>query len=178
MMNKYVPWLLSAAILLSILSLSFSIYQHIGEPNIAFVESDVLIEKYKKAQESRVKIDKRIQEWESNLKTLQKELQKLDKEMVEQAATWSENIKKKKMAVIKKKRKEYMKYNQAVNEKAQKLEKELMQPVYNSINAQMNTFGKDRGYDIVFGTVSGGNILYGEDAVNVTNEFLNFINSK
>jgi hypothetical protein len=41
----------------------------------------------------------------------------------------------------------------------------------------MKSFGKERGYDIIFGTVSGGNILYGEDAVNITNEFLKYINS-
>lgn len=177
-MNKYTPWLLAAALLLSVLSLGFSMYHHIGEPQIAFVESNVLMNKYVKAQANREKLDKRIQGWESNLKTLQKELQKLNREMVKEAGSWSENTKSQKMAAIKEKREEYMKYNQAVNEKAKKLEKELMQPVYNSINAQMKTFGKERGYDIVFGTVSGGNILYGEDAVNVTNDFLEFINSK
>jgi outer membrane protein len=94
--------------------------------------------------------------------------------MVGNASKWSHAQLAQKEEVMKKKQSEYARYRNAINEKAQQTENEIFQPVYADINAKIADFSKAKGYDIVFGTVSGGNILYGDKAVDLTDKFLEF----
>jgi outer membrane protein len=66
------------------------------------------------------------------------------------------------------------------NEKAQvKFRSEKMGDVYTKINTFMKEFGFQGRYDIVFGTVQGGNILYGlETRTDITRAVIEGINRK
>lgn len=50
--------------------------------------------------------------------------------------------------------------------------------IWKRINAYMKEFGKENGYRIVFGATGDGTIMYAEDALNVTEEAVEFINSR
>ncbi len=160
---------------LAIAALSLSLFQFFIPQKIAFVESNVLLAEYSESKEAREEINQRIQEWQANINTLNGELETLNTELVEKAEGWSTSKREGHLAKMQQKQQELARYSSAVNQKATELETELMEPVYTSINNRIKAFGKERGYKIVFGTVQGGNILYGEDAVNVTWDFINYL---
>ncbi len=147
-------------------------------PKIGYVDSSILLEKYQGAIDAREKIKKQTDEWQDNINTLESELGKLNKEIVEENNAWNKEMRKLKQEAFLKKQNELVRYSRAVNDKAVKLERELTGPVFNTINAYISDFGKIYGYDMIFGTVAGGNILYAKEPVNLTNEFLAYMNGK
>lgn len=147
-------------------------------PKIGYVDSSVLMEKYPTAIEAREKFDARMSEWNQNIKTLESEINKLNQEMVADAGKWKKNTLKEKKETLQKKQQDYVRYSRAIQEKAAKLEQELMQPVYAEINAYMKDFGDDAGYEMIFGTLAGGNILFAQDAVDLTKDFLAYAKAK
>lgn len=144
-------------------------------PKVGYIETPVLMEKYPPAQKAREEINKRTEEWRKNIQTLETELNQLNQDMVQNAAKWSRSTLQQKQEKMQQKQVEYGRYSRAINEKAQQLEKDTFTPIYNELNAKLTDFGKAKGYDIIFGTVSGGNILYGDKAVDLTEKFLEYV---
>lgn len=76
--------------------------------------------------------------------------------------------------------------NQQINNLAQAHSKRMegvrmqkMQGVYDKVNAYMKEFGSKNHYSIIFGTVQGGNILYGEgSAADITQQILDGLNER
>lgn len=50
--------------------------------------------------------------------------------------------------------------------------------IWKQINEYTMEFGKEKGYDIVFGANGDGSLMYAEDGIDITNEIILFINKK
>jgi outer membrane protein len=172
MINKI---LIGIAGLLIIYAATLTTITFLKTPKIGYIESSVMMEKYQGAQKAREEMNTKSEEWKKNIQTLETELNQLNQEMVKDAGRWSRATLAQKQEKMQQKQQEYGRYSRAINEKAQQLEKELFTPVYNELNAKLTDFGKAKGYDIIFGTISGGNILYGDTAADVTEKFLEYI---
>jgi outer membrane protein len=147
-------------------------------PKIGYVDSATLLQQYKGAAAAKGKLDKELEEWQKNVKTLETELAQLNQEILKASEKWDRQQRSRKKEEFEKKQTDYARYSRAVNEKAVKREQELMQPVFDELNAHIKDFGHQHGYKIIFGTVAGGNILYGQEATDITGEFLAYANSK
>jgi outer membrane protein len=141
---------------------------------IGYIESSVLMKKYPAAVKARQEFDQKTEEWKKNIQTLETELNQLNQDMVAHASKWSRAELAQREETMKKKQQDYARYRNAINDKAQQTENDIFQPVYTDINAKISEFGKAKGYDIIFGTVAGGNILYGDKAVDLTDRFLEY----
>ena len=53
-----------------------------------------------------------------------------------------------------------------------------MQPVYGELNSFIRDYGKEHGYDMIWGATSSGNIVYAREAVNLTEDVLKYIENK
>jgi outer membrane protein len=144
-------------------------------PKIGYIESSVMMEKYQGAQKAREEINTKSEEWKKNIQTMETELTQLNQEIVQNVSKWSHTILQQKQENMQRKQAEYSRYGREANEKAQQLQNELFTPVYTELNAKLTEFGKAKGYDIIFGTLSGGSILYGDKAVNITEKFLEYV---
>jgi Skp family chaperone for outer membrane proteins len=133
------------------------------------------MEKYQGAQKAREEINTKSEEWKKNIQTMETELTQLNQEIVQNVSKWSHTILQQKQENMQRKQAEYSRYGREANEKAQQLQNELFTPVYTELNAKLTEFGKAKGYDIIFGTLSGGSILYGDKAVNITEKFLEYV---
>lgn len=144
----------------------------LNTPRIGYVNSSVVMEQYPAAVAARNSLNAQLTSWGKNLKTLEGELKALNQGILAQEPTMDSRVLGEKQEEMKRKQQDYARYNRAVQEKAVQLEQSLMQPVYEEINAGMKSFGEKEGYAIIFGTVAGGNILFAQDAVDLTDEFL------
>lgn len=50
--------------------------------------------------------------------------------------------------------------------------------IWKRINQYMAEFGKEKGYKFIFGATGDGTIMYADDAVNVTEEAIEYMNKK
>jgi outer membrane protein len=65
-----------------------------------------------------------------------------------------------------------------VKQQAAAKDGELMDPVVKKVNSFLDLWGKQHGYDLIFGTMSGGNVLQANPAFNVTAAVLKDLNAQ
>ncbi|NQY30181.1 MAG: OmpH family outer membrane protein [Flavobacteriaceae bacterium] len=54
----------------------------------------------------------------------------------------------------------------------------VSQQIWDRLNAYIKEFGKAQGFKIILGTQGGGNVMYGDDAMDVTSSVLEYANLK
>ena len=185
-MFKSIMWekIFSKKILSVIISVLFlytlvlSTINYFPKPKIGYLNSALLVEKYSGAQKAKAELDKKTSEWKKNIQTLEEELNNLNKEMLANGSKWTKQQMVDKQKIMKSKQEDYNRYLRAITDKAKQTENELLTPVYNEINSKIENYGKDKGYDLILGTLSGGNILYGNKAVDLTDDFLEYTKKK
>jgi Skp family chaperone for outer membrane proteins len=77
-------------------------------------------------------------------------------------------------------------WNQRVNnfkhanmQRMEKLRNEKMQSVADKVNVYLDEHGKKHNYSIIFGTVAGGSILYGDkEKYDITQKIINGLNER
>ena len=52
----------------------------------------------------------------------------------------------------------------------------MMEGVLNQVNSFVQDYGRKKGYDVIFGTTLSGNILYGKEVIDITNEVVEGLN--
>jgi outer membrane protein len=53
-----------------------------------------------------------------------------------------------------------------------------MQEVLNQVNSYVKEYAKKHNYDIVYGTTMDGNILYGKEQYDITDDVLEYLNKQ
>ncbi len=166
------------AIILAVIAIAFSAYTYLNSPKIRYIDSSVMLEKYNGAIKAREDFETKSNAWTENIQVLETELNKMNEEIVADGSKWGKKKLADKKKDLDKKGREYAKYRRAIEDKASKLENDLMQPVYDELNSLLEEFGEKKGYDIIFGTVSGGNILHANRKVDITTDFIKYANSR
>ncbi|MBL1214651.1 MAG: OmpH family outer membrane protein [Ignavibacteriae bacterium] len=146
----------------------------INAPKVGYIDSSILMEKFPSAITARAELNTKAEEWQANTKTLEDELNMMNKEILEESPKWNKKTMAAKQDEFKKKQMEYARYSKAIQKKAAELENELFQPVFTELNNKIKEFGDNQGYEIIFGTLTGGNILFAEEGSNLTDDFLSY----
>lgn len=144
-----------------------------SRPDLAYIDSSRLMQEYDGAIEARSQLQDRQRTWQQNVQTLQSEVQALGQRITQTSLSASKS--KAVRDSLQQRQQQLARYQRVVQQKAQSLQTELMQPVYDQLNADLKRFGQQEGYDLLFGTVAGGNILFADDATDVTDSFLDYI---
>ncbi|MDD3050525.1 MAG: OmpH family outer membrane protein [Candidatus Cloacimonetes bacterium] len=147
------------------------------QSKVVFIDTTVLMSKYRKIVTIKQKLNEESSQWQANIQTLESELTQLNSEMVEQGASWSKEKLAEAQKQNEKKQEEYYRYRRAIEDKAAKREQELLQPVIDELNLIIEDYGKLKGYDLILGTLAGGNVLYGNIKADITTDFLEYANS-
>ena len=50
--------------------------------------------------------------------------------------------------------------------------------IWKFINDQATKYGKDQGYDFIFGAVGNGSLMYANESCDVTEEFIRYVNEE
>ena len=174
-MNNRIGW---AALGVALIAVALTGWRFVKEDRIAFVDNSVLLQNYKGAKAAREKIEAKRQEWTRNAKVLEDSINALNKQLMEFGKSMPKEELKRKSTLLDGKQQDYIRYVRATSEKASKMEKDEMQPIFDELNASIKDYAKQKRYTLVFGTVAGGNILFGSDAVDITQDFLSYANQR
>lgn len=85
---------------------------------------------------------------------------------------------KKDNSILKVSQQKLQKEDEELTKMKQNFSSEISKQVWNRLNAYIQEYGELKKNKIIFGTQGSGNIMYAEDAVNVTSEVLKYANSK
>ena len=146
----------------------------LDRPSIAYVDSAILLERYDRAVAARASLTAQLEAWEQNVQTLQREASALGNRLT--SADLSRTQREAVSDSLNQKQREIARYVEATSRKAAEKEEEVLQPVYAELNARMKAYSEERSIDLLLGTMAGGNILYGADGVDVTEDLLAYLN--
>lgn len=162
------------AIAISLGALAWNFFK--SSPRVAYAENAVLMTEFSEAVSARKSFEGSQKEWDKNLKALNDsltahmEVMKRDYDGASKAAKDSLRFR------LQKRNDDLQRYTEAVKQMAVEKEKELMDPVIRKLNAYLDQWGREHRYDLVLGTMTGGNILQANPRLNVTAQVLKDLN--
>ncbi|MBX7152391.1 OmpH family outer membrane protein, partial [bacterium] len=89
-----------------------------SDAKIAYVNSAILLQKYKGAIDANKRFEEESKTWETNIRTLQSELDSLNFLFTKESEHWSLNKKKEVATYARKKEQDLNRYSQAIQQKA------------------------------------------------------------
>lgn len=146
------------------------------DKRIGVVRSNNLIQGYKAMQDAQERYENKQKVWQTSISTLEGELQSAVENYRAMYASLSKDEIRKQELAIEQKRANYIQYSQSIKEKVETEENGMMQGVLNQINSFVEQYGKEHGFDVILGTTAAGNVLYGTESIDITDEVLKALN--
>lgn len=156
--------------------LGFAVWQWQCTPKVAYVRTSTIIEGYNGVKEARELYQTQLNQWQSQIETLRNNIDQTSLAYEGNFVKWDAKEQQRQKTELYRKQVELEKYETVLAEKSQVEEDKVFQGSINQINAYIEKYAKDKGYTFVLGTTQTGNILYADEAVDITNEVLNGLN--
>ena len=164
--------------LLVILVLSASFVLRDSKPSIAYVKSQQLIYSYDGTKDAQAKFSKQKNEWQANVQTLRSEFQQAVKAFEEGQAKMTKAERQQRRSALVSQEQQLMQYSKTIEDKIAQTDKDIMQGVLNQINSFTATYAIENGYDLILGTTESGTVLYGKEALDITDQLLVALNNE
>jgi len=161
--------------ILCIVGLAYLLTTNSNEANIAYVETAVLIDGYEGTKVARKQFEEKSKIWQANTDTLVMQWENEIKAYEKERSSMTDKEKELKEEILRNKQQQLGQYQETMKRKAQEEDQLMTQTVMNDINAYIEDYGKEAGFTYILGA-AGGNIVYAEDAQNITEEVLNGLN--
>lgn len=169
------PAIISIA-LIAILSLAISIRSNIKSTKVAYVRSQEIVYGYLGMKEANNKFEEESRIWQANIDTLEIDLRRAVINYQNSFNDLSIDEKNQKENLLKKQETDLRNYVKAIKNKSKLEDEKITIGVLNQINSYIENYGKQNGYDVIMGSTAAGNILFGKDAIDITDEILKGLN--
>lgn len=167
---------ISVSVLL-MMAVAWLFYKSTQTPKVAYVRSADLIYGYDGMKEAQQRQQQKTEELNSGLDALKMEFQKAVSLYNTQFPGLSRDERNGREKILGAQQENIRRYSQNIQQEIETNDKQLTQGVLNQVNAFVETYAKEKGYDIVLGTTTSGNILYGKEYLDITKEVLEAINA-
>lgn len=158
-------------------NLVFGYFIFFKNSQVVYVDSHALLESYEGMKTARQEFQQKATQWQANIDTLKAELD----QTIRAHEAEKQSMSKKELALsqelIQTKQKQFLDYQRAIQQQSQQEDAKMTEAVLVEINAFVEAYGKKKGYQIIFGATNMGNIVYAQDALNVTNELQAALNA-
>lgn len=169
--------LLSISVIVALVLSVFAVVQgYVKKPKIAYIKSQDLFVGYEGMKEAKARYEEKVNGLQANFDTLSSDYQKSLKRFDQEYSRLGSKERAEKTQLLRSQVQNLEQYKQTVEEKIQKEDEALSQGVYNQINDYIKQYGEANGYLIILGTTNNGNILYGQDAIDITKDVLEGLN--
>ena len=149
-----------------------------GIPNIAYVNSDTLLENYDFFKDKRVEL-------EAKQKKLESEFQNRARGLENEIANFQQTANNMTMAQAKaveedlmRKRQNLMQYQQNLAGQLQQSEAEVSEALYENLADYLQEYGKEKDFKLVLTYTKGSGVLYASDSLDITQQVIAGLNEK
>lgn len=177
--NVKLTKLFLSTIVVVILSLFFKAHPASAQIKIGYINSQKILDTFKEALDVKKQLQEINTQWEKEARDMQKELQELQDQLESQSLLLSEETKRQKQQEIQKLGLNYQQFLQqkwGQQGEAVKKEVELIQPVYDKINAAIRKIGENEGFDYIFDVIAGNILFASDDQPDLTDKLLEELN--
>lgn len=173
MINKITS---ATALVLSVVAISMIFFQK--KDKVGYVYNSRVLNEYKGVVEARMQYQSEINQWQANLDTISFQLNDEVKKLDLNKGMMPNNEIALTQELINRKKQELFNYKKALEEKAAEKDAEMTKSVLNQIDSYLLEYGKKNGYKYLFGVTDNGNILYADEADDITDIILKELNKK
>lgn len=145
---------------------------------VGYVKSQDLIYGYMGTKEIQNKFNLKVQVYQAQLDTLKNDYQFSLSSYQKNFPNLTDSEKLERKQLLSHQENNLRKYQAEIEKKIQSEEQQMMEGVLNQINSYVELYAKEYGLSIVFGTTTQGNILYGNQAMDITQDLLTKLNAQ
>jgi outer membrane protein len=168
--------LLTAFVALVLAAVSFYYSQKSSEQ--VYVDVNKLLDGYKRTKVVRAEFEVKAKTLTANVDSLVTGWQKELKDYEKNRSKYSKKELELKQELLSNKQQQINNYQQAIQKQVQEEDKKATQTVINDINDFVKEYGKKKGYKIIFGASGSGNIMYADEASDLTPIVLEGLNKE
>jgi outer membrane protein len=170
---KYLNWI---SLIISLLAISMVIYYHMGSTKIVYIKTGDVLQKFVGLKEANAIYENKMTTSQGQMDTIISEYKKKTAEFDKVKNTLSKSEREKQEQALMEEAGKIKNYNAASKEELAKDNEQLLTGVLNQVNAFAEIYAKEKGYDLVIGTTSAGNLMYGDESYDVTEDFTKRLN--
>lgn len=145
---------------------------------VAYIEIKEVLNGYEEAIALKQEFEGKVEGWRINadsiLKDWESELVNYEKERSQM--TLKEKTLKEELLVVK--QKQLNDYQKALQLRIQEEDRKNTELLYGKINQYLQVYGENHNYELILGANGSGNIMYGAELVNLTDEVVNGLNEQ
>lgn len=161
---------------LFILSSVLLYHQFLKPANIAYVDSNKLLENYEGMKSARQAFQQKASVWQANIDTLKAELDREVKKYEAEKKGMTAKEKSLSEELIKAKQQQFVDYQKGIQQKSQQEDYQMTEQVLMEVNVFIEEYGKNKGYEVIFGATNTGNIVYAKEYLDITEELQQLLN--
>lgn len=170
---KIINW---ALLPISVVALALSLMAYGAKTSIVYIKNGDVLEKYNGLKEANAIYEKMLAESQAKVDTIIAEHQAKIADFEEKMGPMPKAEKKRQEMALIDEAERIKNYQASIDQEMAKEHEKLLTGVLNQINAYAEIFAKKNGYDLVIGTTNSGNLMYGDDGLDITKEFIKSLN--
>lgn len=145
---------------------------------VVYVDTNVLMSKYQGMIDAHAEFEKKAAKWQANVDTLIKNFQDELKSYEKQRLKMTAKERELKEELLNNRQNQLNQYREAIAKKAKEENQRMTQTVLNNVNDYIKEYGKRKGYRYILGANGSGNVVYANDAYNITDDLLKGLNEE
>ena len=145
---------------------------------IGYVRTGVVVEKYKGMIDSKRNLEKKMQQWEASVDTMSFNYQKSLGSFNDHFNTLSKQERIARKNILEAQSNNMQLYISSIEKKAINENQKLTQGILDQINNYIKKFSEQHKYDLILGVTTNGNIMYGAEGIDVTDEIVEGLNKE
>lgn len=161
------------------IGITFSVViNYTGKNKIVYIDTVRVMKEAKAVKTAGEQYGVKLKEWNAKVDTLSMDLQAMIAAYEKNLSKLSEEERKKTLLKIEKKREEFKEYRSVMNNKARDESEKLSTDLFVQMNELVKEYGEKHNYRIIMGATGQGNMLFSRKHLDITDEFLQYMNSK
>lgn len=144
---------------------------------VGFVRSALVLDRFAGMKEAKQRYETKAGGWKAEVDTAVARFQRKIAQYEAEATKFGEEKKKKVQAELQKEQQALEQYAGRMEEQAAAENEKMVQGVLNQVNSYIEQYGKNNNYEMILGVTTVGNILYGNNHNDLTDEIIAGLNN-
>ncbi len=175
--NKKIFFLLISVTVISLCALGLSVYNSFKSSKITYVKSGELVERYEGIKEVRKKYQAKLNSWQGTLDSMVTRYQLHESDLEQAKSKMKQSDKEAAEYALEKEKSEIISLEERLKKQAVEEDANTTQGALNQVNSFIEEYAKRKGITVVLGVTKSGNILYGDQAIDITDDLIKELNA-
>ena len=154
-------------------SIAFMLYGFISKPKVAFVHVQEVYNEFEYKKELETKYEKVQSERKRILDSLEIQINAIATNIQNSEVNKEKNIQNYQYLVA-----DYQSKKKAFSEDNAMVSEKYTQQIWNQLNQYVEEYGKQKGFDFIYGADGSGNVMYAEKGFNITEQIKEYVNQR